>query len=356
MKLLHSADWHLDSPFTGRPEAQSWELRRALLEVPGKIAALCREEGCDMLLLSGDLFDGGYSRAGLDAARAACEEAAVPVLISPGNHDFCGMNSPYIRESWPGNVHIFRHPYLESVTFPELDCRVYGAGYDSMDCPGLLEGFRAEGKERYAIGLLHGDTTQLTSPYCPVTAAQVRESGLDYLALGHIHKSGSFRAGNTLCAWPGCPMGRGYDEVGEKGALIVTLGEQAKAEFRVLDTPRFFDLEADAGDDPKAALSALLPPGGSRDCIRVTLTGYCPGFDPGKLRSEYANCPNLELRDRTVPEADLWGSVGDDSLEGVYFRMLHDAMDGQSESARRCLRLAAEISRRILDGQEVQLP
>ena len=55
-----------------------------------------------------------------------------------------------------------------------LSCRVYGAGFRSMDCPSLLDGFRAEGTERYKIAVLHGDPTQRESPYNPITAAQVK--------------------------------------------------------------------------------------------------------------------------------------------------------------------------------------
>ena len=53
---------------------------------------------------------------------------------------------------------------------------------------------------------------------------------------------------------------------------------------------------------------------------------------------------------------DLWGALGEDTLEGVYFDMLHQA--AQSDSALRSGRakLAARISRQILDGQEVKLP
>ena len=87
-----------------------------------------------------------------------------------------------------------------------------GAAFLGAESPSLLEGFHATGGEAWQLGLFHGDPTQAASPYNPVTAAQIRGSGLNYLALGHIHKGGSFRAGDTLCAWPGCPMGHGFDE------------------------------------------------------------------------------------------------------------------------------------------------
>ena len=188
MKILHSADWHLDAPMTGYSEAQTEVLRRELRKIPDKIVKLCKAESCDLLILAGDLFDGPYTRESLTAMRTALGSIEIPVIITPGNHDFCGGDSPYDKEDWPSNVHIFTQPKMTFISLPELDCKVYGAGYTSMDCPGLLKDFRAEGDERWHIGVLHGDPNTASSPYCPVTKAQVQESGLDYLAMGHIHK------------------------------------------------------------------------------------------------------------------------------------------------------------------------
>lgn len=356
IKLLHAADLHLDSPLMGHSEAQRDFLRQALLEVPEKIAQLCRIHQCGLLLLSGDLFDGPYTKESFSALRAALEEAGVPTFISPGNHDFCSPDSPWLTEVWPKNVHIFTKAIPESVSVPELDCRIYGAGFQSMDCSGLLENFHAESDERYHIGVFHGDPTQISSPYNPITVGQVRDSGLEYLALGHIHKRDSFQAGSTLCAWPGCPMGRGYDETGAKGVLLVTIEEAACTQFLPLDVPQFFDLETEAGNSPLAAAAQLLPPIGNRNFYRITFTGYSSGIDVEQLSASFTKFPNLIFRDRTIPETDLWGAAEDDTLEGIYFRKLRDAMSGQDDAAQRRIRLAAQISRQLLDGQEVKLP
>jgi len=356
IKLLHSADWHLDAPLNGYSEEQAAFLKQELQKIPEKIAQLCKKENCQLLLLSGDLFDGPYSKESFALVYKTLAQLAIPVFISPGNHDFCRPGSVYLEESWPENVHIFRHAAMESVTLPELSCKIYGAGFESMDCPGLLDGFRAEGDDRWHIGVLHGDPTSVSSPYCPVTTQQVRTSGLHYLALGHIHKTGSFQSGDALCAWPGCPMGRGFDECGDKGAILIALDEAVHTEFLPLDTPRFFDLEADAGEDPAAAVSALLPPAQTEDFYRITLTGYAAQMDLNAIRAANPQVANLTLRDQTLPEIDLWSAVGNDTLEGVYFRMLHDELDSPSETYQKYVKLAARISRQILDGQEVKLP
>lgn len=352
LKILHSADWHLDSPFAGFTEAQRALLKQEQRKIPGKITELCRRENCDMMLLAGDLFDGEVSRETLDGVKMALEACGVPVLISPGNHDFCGPGSPWLEETWPKNVFIFTGG-LESVTIQGLDCRIYGAGYQSMDCPTLLEDFQADGDETYCVAVLHGDPTQKNSPYNPITAGQVRVSGLDYLALGHVHKAGAFRSGSTLCAWPGCPMGRGWDETGEKGVCIVTLGDEPDIQAVSLDTLRFTQMNVDIGADAAAALEAALPGAGNQDFYRVNLTG-CGQVDLGELQKKFSGFPNLELRDKTEPPLDIWADAGEDTLEGVYFHMLRKAMERDPENAQR-IQLAAEISRKLLTGREVIL-
>jgi len=352
LKILHSADWHLDSPFAGFSESQRLFLKQEQRKIPGMITDLCIRENCDLMLLAGDLFDGVPQRTTVELVKKALEESGVPVLIAPGNHDFCGPGSPWLEESWPENVFVFTGG-LESVTISGLNCRIYGAGFRSMDCEPLLEDFQASGEEIYQLAVLHGDALQSNSPYNAITTAQVRASGLDYLALGHIHKAGAFRAGDTLCAWPGCPMGRGWDETGEKGVCIVTLGEDPDIQPVTLDTVHFYELDVEISPDPVEALEMVLPGGGTENFYRIDLTGYGE-VDPAEIRAHFARCPNLELRDRTEPPMDLWADAGEDTLEGIYFQMLQRAMAEDPDNADT-IRLAAEISRKILAGKEVSL-
>lgn len=352
LKILHSADWHLDSPFVGFTEDQRRFLQESQRKIPGKVAELCRQEDCDMMLLSGDLFDGEASRESIDILKRELENSGVPVLISPGNHDFYRDGSPWREEVWPENVFIFTGE-LESVTIHGLNCRIYGAAFQSMDCPSLLEGFQAQGDEQHCVAVLHGDPIQRNSPYNPISNAQVRNSSLDYLALGHVHKAGAFRSGETLCAWPGCPMGRGWDETGEKGVCIVTIDQEAQVQTRSLHLPRFFDLEVEVSGDAVEAVDAILPAVPGDDFYRITLTGTGK-VDLEELHREFSDFPNLTLRDKTEPPLEIWADADEDSLEGVYFGMLRKAMEDSPETARR-VQLAAEISRKILTGREVKL-
>ncbi len=350
IKILHSADWHLDAPLLGKEV-----LKKALASVPGKLAALCKEENCDLVLLSGDLFDGTPSTDSVAALKKALAQMGVPVFITPGNHDFIAPGSIWLTEVWPENVYIFTENHVQSRVLADLDCTVYGAAFTSMDCPALLDGFRASHTTRYGIGIFHGDPTIVSSPYNPITQTQIRQSGLDYLALGHIHKAGSLLCGDTLCLWPGCPMGKDYGEPGEKGGYIITLDEGVSSKFVALDTPRFYDLTLAVGQSARETLERILPPAGSNDYYRITLTGESEKLDIPGLLGAFSHIPHLELLDSTQPPVDVWKALGADTLEGQFFGMLKEEMDNTPED-KDVLHLAAELSRRILDGQEVVLP
>ena len=176
-------------------------------------------EGCAAVLLAGDLFDSArVYRDTLEALRNALAACRCPVFIAPGNHDALLPGSPYLENGWPENVHIFRTAEPERISLPELD--IYGAGFLRAEMPAMLDGFRAADPSRLNILVLHGDAENPASPYNPVSPAELAASGLDYAALGHIHRRGERRDGGTLCAWPGCLMGRGFDECGEKGAQM----------------------------------------------------------------------------------------------------------------------------------------
>ena len=148
-------------------------------------------------------------------------------------------------------------------------------------------------------------------------------------------------------------MGRGWDETGEKGVCIVTVEDSASLRAVALDTIRFHELKADISSGAEAALEKILPPAGSRDFFRITLTGSGEADIP-KLTQRFSAIPNLTLRDDTLPPLDIWGDTDADTLEGVYFRLLREAMESDPGS-REEIQLAAEISRKLLEGREVTL-
>ena len=358
IKFLHTADLHLDSPFAALRPEQAIQRRQEQRAMVGKICALCRENACDLLLLSGDLFDGGSVYLDtLDVLRDELCECGAQVFIAPGNHDFLSPASPYLTQAWPENVHIFTSARVESIVLRNLGCAVHGAAFTSPAMPDLLTGFRVPEDCRDYVNLmvLHGDAVQADSPYSPVSRTEIEQSGLRYLALGHTHaRSELLHAGDTCYAWPGCPMGRGFDEAGEKGVYIGTIDEGVELRFEPLDVRRYELLEVTAGDDPLARILDAIPDQTENDIYRITLTGESEGFDLAALQSALENrFYALQLRDATVPPLELWTRCGETTLEGMSLHTLRRAL-AHCETARqrRCIELAARRIVEVCEGRE----
>lgn len=356
MKLLHAADLHLDSPFSAlAPEkaAQRRQEQRSLLQ---ELAELCNEQDCDLMLLAGDLFDSDNAYPDTaDALRRVFASCRAQIFIAPGNHDCALPGSLYCSGEWPENVHIFRKNTIESVELPHLGCRIYGAAFTSASAPSLLEGFRAAEDGAVNLMVLHGDAVNAGSPYNAISRQQIEDSGLDYLALGHIHaESGLLRAGNTFYAWPGCAMGRGFDETGAKGVYLAEVDKgQCSLTFHPLAGRRYEILSVPAGDDPLAAVEAALPADTRRDIYRILLTGEADPVDLSALRNALEDrFFSLSLRDNTVSRVDLWAGAGDDTLRGMFLQELRQQMEGADEAQRRLIEQAARVGLLAMEGRE----
>ena len=88
IKILHTADLHLDSAFETLSPGKAAIRRAELRALPKKIAALAVREKADVVLLSGDLLDSDslYRETGEELIENLAKIPA-PVLIAPGNHD-----------------------------------------------------------------------------------------------------------------------------------------------------------------------------------------------------------------------------------------------------------------------------
>ena len=353
IKALHAADFHLDSAFSSLPPEKAASRRREQRAALEQLAVLC--EDCDLVLLSGDLFDSArIYRDTLDALKRFFAAVDAEIFIAPGNHDYLTQGSPYLTEDWGERVHIFTSNTVERV---RLDaCDVYGAGFTAQEMPPMLGDFRVSDPDRLSFMVLHGDL-QANSVYNCVSAEAVAASGLDYLALGHIHKAEVRKFGSTVCAWPGCLMGRGFDECGEKGVYKVTLDKTGcRTEFIPLRTRKYEILTVDAGDNALASIDAALPVRTEDDCYRILLTGESDAIDLPALQAALEpRFYSLSVRDCTVPKQALWAAAGNDTLRGHFLRDLKEQYDTADEGQRRKIAAAAKLVTALMDGREAAL-
>ena len=343
IRLLHAADLHMDSPFQSLTAQQAQERRSEQRRLPARIAALARERQADILVFAGDVFDSDalFSETGRSLERALAG-LDIPVFIAPGNHDWYSKRSLWSTLSLGENVHIFTGEETECVPLPSLGVRVWGSGFTSRSRRAPLVGFEAERDgDMLDIMVLHGDVGAPSSPYAPITEEQLAHSGMDYIALGHVHGfSGLRRAGDTFYAWPGCAEGRGFDECGEKGVILAEL-EPGRCDLTLLPLGgRCYEIlrvDITDADEPLATIEAALDGRGQGDIYRIILTGEtAQAPDMATLRRAldgrfYA----LQLRDETRPRRELWEGCGADTLRGIFLTRLRRRYEAETDERQR---------------------
>ena len=350
LKLIHGADFHLDAPFAALSPEKARQRRAEQRQLLSRLADLAEEEGADLVLLSGDLLDGGETyQETVEALSHALGQIKAPVFIAPGNHDPYGPRSAYAGTAWPDNVHIFTSVQPEGVELPELGCVVHGAAFTTPQADrSPLMGFSAPRDGRIHLMTLHGDVAG-QGRYGPIRPEDIAASGLTYLALGHIHAcSGLQQAGETCWAYPGCPEGRGFDETGEKGVLAVTVDDQGAVSVRFVPLAgrRYEIVEADVTgrDSAEEALREVLPASPTGDCCRILLTGQRSFGNPDLAALTALAQPSyfsVSVRDNTRPLRDLWQRAGEDSLTGLVLRALKGEKDLEDRELAARFALAA---------------
>ena len=223
VKIVHTADLHFDTPFNEVDDKQRAINKEELREVFKNIINFCKEKQVDILLLAGDIFDNlTLNRETIYFLENVFNNIKeTRVFISPGNHDPYNNNSFYKLIKWPENVYIFKDK-LEKVYIKELETNVWGAAFNEKYVrESLIRGFSQNNKE-INIMAIHGEISSSSegNEYNPITLKDIKESGMDYIALGHRHNfSGVLKEGNTFYSYSGCPQGRGFDETGDKGII-----------------------------------------------------------------------------------------------------------------------------------------
>ena len=312
------------------------------------------------MLLAGDLFDSDrlYSQTARTLALTLGRFRG-RIFLAPGNHDFYASGSGYSAVEWPENVHIFTSRTPQTVLLPEWNASVTGIAFTTAEEWEPFAGAAFAGSEAAVrLGVVHGEVTRGESKYRAISPAEIGKTDLTYLALGHVHKrTEPLRFGRTTAAWPGCPEGRGFDELGEKGFYAGVLQDgQVTLRFVPLGRHRYWVLPVDVtGRDAAEAAAAALLAGAEGDLCRILLRGESSGVDEKALTQRLAGrCAWLELRDETTLPQDLWQRAEEDSLRGLFLRRLRGQLEtAETEAERETIRQAARFGLAALEGRDL---
>ena len=318
VRLIHTADLHLDSAFSSRfSKEEAEERRQNLLMAWNRLLSYGIEKKVQAVLIAGDLFDSAVvSRSTMEIFLSSIRRNPdISFFYLRGNHDT--ENTFRFQENLPKNLFLFSKggkKYRLNEKLILAGKEYYGSternkdgfsgqsfwDFKEEDCNlFMLHGDLYESDIRYPldsasdIGLRNeGGTEQDRSAQTDRKVQQGRDTQGDreeqqdkdaenevqdsagislkalsrfpvhYLALGHIHKRGEGQFGSIRYAYPGCLQGRGFDEEGEKGFFYLEVNEETKeiqTEFIPIKEGEFriLELELCEEDDSLSALEKI---------------------------------------------------------------------------------------------------
>src|SRR5579883_1347815 len=199
--IAHSSDLHLASE-----TRQEDDLARLQSVLDTAAAA-----GADALLLAGDIFDHNRVKLPLiDAVGRRLQDAGLPVIILPGNHDCLAVGSVYRRGGLGEvpNVDVLGITADELLPLAGLDLEVWGRPHpDHVDMAPLRDP-APRGSARWRIAMAHGHW--VSGPQDLHRSWLIHQEELDalqadYLALGHWDLATKIGAGDLPAYYSGSP-------------------------------------------------------------------------------------------------------------------------------------------------------
>jgi exonuclease SbcD len=293
LRIVHTADCHLDAPCASLDAGVRARVRAAEREAFARVCTLAVERGAHALVIAGDVFErSDVGPAALHhalAQLARVTEAGTAVIVASGNHDPGTALAPLAQAGC--TLALTHEPVV--VELSDADGAALGhvvaIGHAAAAEGANLAELMPQAPSPASIAVVHAQVDGAAAArerYAPCTPEQL-DRGYAYWALGHVHERQGVRAQPP--AWyAGCLAPHDVGEPGAKGALVVEIDAagRAEVEFVPLAPVRFERLRLDdveasglAGLAGQAmlALEAKHPgAAGEELVVRVELWGRSP--------------------------------------------------------------------------------
>lgn len=364
MKVIHCADLHLDSKCNANLDRECAKERRSeLLHTFERMVEYAAHNHVAAILIAGDLFDSKNISATTRNTILYCMQRnpGIQFYCLRGNHD----SESFLRdlEETPANLHLFRREWTSYragnvvISGIELTRENAGSAYLSLVLDSkdfnivMLHGQEAEGNA--------GDKTET------VNLKALRNKGIDYLALGHVHayKKETLDARGTYC-YCGCLEGRGFDECGEHGFVLIDIDETSRKythEFVPFAKRRLYEVPVDVTgcrttSEMRVQVTAALRKArcGAESLVKIVLTGELD-VECEKDIIYLLSCFKpyfyfVKIDDKTTLKVDEENYLLDASLKGEYVRMVMSASELSEEDKKAIIRWGLQA----ISGEEVQ--
>ena len=371
MKIIHTADIHLDSKLGGMDGARASERRNELIGTFIKMVQYGAKNGVSAIIIAGDLFDVRIISATARNAvyQAIVDNPEIRFFYLCGNHDSGGFLEPIMEKykKLPDNLFMFGEEWT-SYEIEGEDCGsvvITGAELSRENNQKLADSLLLD-RDKINIVTLHGQETETAKKKDAevIPIREYRDRGIDYLALGHIHapkiEKLDARGKYSYC---GCLEGRGFDECGPRGFNLLSIDKNGvEAEFIPFAKRTVFDICVDVSgcvnsDEALTEISKTAAAEGvtEEDLLKVRLSGKVSAYAEfdrdyieDRLSEKYYY---TRVADETSVFIDYNDFAGDNSLKGEYVRYIGELREkGEitEEEAGRCISLGI----RLILGEE----
>lgn len=335
MKIIHTADLHLDSKIDSLPSDKRRIRREEVIRSFERMADYATNNGVKAVIIAGDMFD--TSRVSLKTKarvlQAISSNSTVDFLYLSGNHD----DENFISDTneIPSNLKIFSDKW-DCVEYENV-C-IYGRKIVGADMKMVYDTFFAN-PEKINIVAMHGQVVGYKSAEVVETISipSLKEKNIDYLALGHIHGYSEGVIDNRgVYVYSGCLEGRGFDELGEKGFVLINVEDNKLTYERVdFSCRNFYEYSFDVSGksnwyETRAQLIAEATSRFSKDSLlKVILTGERgTDFDIDIVNLVSMLNENFffaKVYDRTIIKVDISQYETDKSVRGEFVKAVWDS-------------------------------
>lgn len=369
IRLLHLADVHLGRPFQMLGEKGTAQ-RRALDAAFVRAVDLAIEHNVHLVLVAGDLFD---SARPLPAALELVgrqlrrlEDARIRAAVVAGNHDRgedgCVAGIETLRAASPGTLWIGGE--VEAHRFPELDLTLIARSPVPGAARSPLAGWPARPATRFAVGLTHGSFYRAGVVETPgaIHPQEVREAGLDYLALGDWHSAAEVVPPPSAAWYAGALELLGFDQEGAGHALLVEIPEPGRAMITPQRVGRrqYRRLELDlALLDDEGVRRAIEEAASAEAICDAVLTGVVPVTRPVNAKGLEEELGERFFRLRVTNRTRLWldddrlAEISDETVLGKFVRLMRARIAAADAEQRPLLEEALQVGVAVLRGGEV---
>ncbi len=355
MKILHCADLHLDSKMSANLSPGKRKERKAeILHTYQRMIRYAAENSIHAIVIAGDLFDTNtVSKTAANAVyNSICNNPEIEFFYLRGNHDAGSFLAS--MEEVPGNLHFFEEEWTDYALNKAETVWLHGAELNAKNNGQIYNALSLDAR-KFHIVTLHGqDAVYQSKEKAEVIALSLlKNKGIDYLALGHVHKPGIYELDNRgKYCYPGCLEGRGFDECGTHGFVVLDIDEEALTythTFVPFASRTLYALPVDVSvcgnsDEIIACIERALDKENydKGSLVKLVLTGEvdveCEKNLPYILSRFEEDFYFVKIKDETTLKVDYRMYEHDVTLKGEFIRTVMAARDLDEETKNEIIR------------------